>query len=51
MFKEYLKELLGSDFESVWASFFAPKKSGFFITDKSAKKRILEQFKGVKELF
>ena len=51
MFKEYLKELLGSDFDSVWASFFAPKKSGFFITDKSAKKRILEQFKGAKELF
>ena len=51
MFKEYLKELLGSDFDSVWASFFAPKKSGFFITDKSAKKRVLEQFKGAKELF
>ena len=51
MFKEYLKELLGSDFDSVWTSFFAPKKSGFFITDKSAKKRVLEQFKGAKELF
>lgn len=51
MFKEYLKELLGSDFEGVWASFFAPKKAGFFITDPSAKERILEQFKGAKELF
>ena len=51
MFKEYLKEFLGSDFDSVWTSFFAPKKSGFFIADKSAKKRILEQFKGAKELF
>lgn len=51
MFKEYLKELLGSDFNGVWESFFAPKKAGFFITDTSAKAEILAQFSGAKELF
>lgn len=51
MFKEYLKELLGSDFKGVWESFFAPKKAGFFITDTSAKAEILAQFSGAKELF
>lgn len=50
MFIDYLKDRFESDFSDIYSSFFSPKKSGFFITDFSAKDEILAYFSSASEI-
>lgn len=44
MFIDYLKNRFQARFDELYASFFSPKNTGFFITDFSAKDEILKSF-------